>query len=302
MREDALAPSSHHAGQQPPSSQNPFASPGASPIQQPKPCAQRPQNLTAARHEAAHGQWNTAHDQSPRRTPPHDPSKAHSMSSSDSTHMSSFDLEKSSIAQEQAPPARRTERDPEKAARSSRRSTQRQANMGDSLSLTYSDDDYDEDDGRRTQEKKAVQILAYLAAPCVVLSFLNCFWAIISIILTLFTQPVRLCARRPSFGQQLGGLLGPALNLQLKSIYTPLKPHANEDMSYHSFALVMVHILSPFLSFVLMFVAWVLAAYWLVSAAVGDPAGMDKRDDGRESVLSLRGWWEYWLMRCVRDE
>ncbi|KAI7355846.1 hypothetical protein KC336_g22248, partial [Hortaea werneckii] len=121
--------------------------------------------------------------------------------------------------------------------------------MGDSLSLTYSDDDYDEDDGRGTQEKKAVQILAsYLAAPCVVLSFLNCFWAIISIILTLFTQPVRLCARRPSFGQQLGGLLGPALNLQLKSIYTPLKPHANEDMSYHSFALVMVHILSPFLS------------------------------------------------------
>merc|ERR1712070_74782 len=111
--------------------------------------------------------------------------------------------------------------------------------------------DYDEDDGRRTQEKKAVQILAYLAGPCVVLSFLNCFWAIISIILTLFTQPVRLCARRPSFGQQLGGLLGPALNLQLKSIYTPLKPHANEDMSYHSFALVMVHILSPFLGCVL---------------------------------------------------
>merc|ERR1712070_784501 len=207
MREDALAPSSHHAGQQPPSSQNPFASPGASPIQQPKPCAQPPQSLTAARHEAAYGQWNTAHDQSPRRTPPHDPSKAHSMSSSDSTHMSSFDLEKSSIAQGQAPPARRSERDPEKAARSSRRSTQRQANMGDSLSLTYSD----EDDGRGTQEKKAVQILAYLAAPCVVLSFLNCFWAIISIILTLFTQPVRLCARRPSFGQQLGGLLGPAL-------------------------------------------------------------------------------------------
>merc|ERR1712070_1013455 len=164
-------------------------------------------------------------------------------------------------AQEQTPAARRTERDPEKAARSSRRSTQRPANMGDSISLTYSDDDYNEDDnGRRTQEKKAVQILAYLAGPCVVLSLLNCFWAVISLILTLFTQPVRLCARRPSFGQQLGGLLGPALNLQLKSIYTPLKPHANEDMSYHSFALVMVHILSPFLSFVLMFVAWVLAS------------------------------------------
>merc|ERR1711881_737324 len=156
MREDALAPSSHHAGQQPPSSQNPFASPGASPIQQPKPCAQPPQSLTAARHETAYGQWHTAHDQSPRRTPPYDTSKAHSMSSGDSTQMSSFDLEKSSIAQEQAPPTRHTERDPEKATRSPRRSAQRQANMGDSISLTYSDDDdHDEEDGRRTQEKKA---------------------------------------------------------------------------------------------------------------------------------------------------
>ncbi|KAI7240066.1 hypothetical protein KC330_g1516 [Hortaea werneckii] len=303
MRESALAPSSHHAGQQPPSSQNPFASPGASPIQQPEPCAQPPQSLTATQREAAYGQWNAAHHQPSRHTPQYDTPKTHSVSSGDSTQMSSFELEKSSIAQEQAPPTRHTERDPEKATRSPRRSAQRQANMGDSISLTYSDDDdHDEEDGRRTQEKKAVQILAYLAAPCVVLSFLNCIWAVISLILTLFTQPVRLCARRPSFGQQLGGLLGPALNLQLKSIYTPLKPHANEDMSYNSFALVMVHILSPFLSFVLMFVAWVLAAYWLVSAMVGDPAGMDKRDDGRESVLSLRRWWEYWLMRCVRDE
>merc|ERR1711967_161356 len=147
------------------------------------------------------------------------------------------------------------------AARSSRRSTQRQANMGDSLSLTYSDDDYDEDDGRGTQEKKAVQILAYLAAPCVILSFLNCFWAIISIILTLFTQPVRLCARRPSFGQQLASLLGPALNLQLKSIYTPLPPYANEDCVFHPGMLVFVHLVSPILSIGVAVAAWVVACY-----------------------------------------
>lgn len=174
--------------------------------------------------------------------------------------------------------------------------------MGDSISMTYCDDDEDDDGGRQLQERKAVKILLHLAGPCVILSFLNAAWTLISLILTVFTQPVRLCARRPSFGQQLGGLLGPALNLQLKSIYTPLAPHANEDMSYYSTTLVTVHLLSPFTSFVLMFFSWVLAFYWMISAILGDPAGMDKRDDGRESVLALRRWWEYWLMRCVKDE
>ncbi|TKA32824.1 hypothetical protein B0A50_01050 [Salinomyces thailandicus] len=215
--------------------------------------------------------------------------------------MSSLDLEKSSIAHEQAP--RRTVRDPEKAMHSGTNSPRRQPNIGDSISMTYSADDSDEDEeGRRLQEQNAFKILFFLSGPCLVLSAFNAVWTCISLIITVLTQPVRLCARRPSFGQQMGGLLGPALNLQLRAIYTPLAPHANEDMSYYSSTLLVVHILSPFLSFVLMFMAWVLAAYWLVSTMIGDPAGLDKRDDGRESVLSLRGCWEYWLMRSVKDE
>ena len=66
--------------------------------------------------------------------------------------------------------------------------------------------------------------------------------------------------------------------------------------------LFIVHMLSPFLSFVVMFAAWTLAVYWLSSAVVGDPAGQDKRDDGKETVMGLRNWWERWLLRSVKEE
>lgn len=168
-------------------------------------------------------------------------------------------------------------------------------------SMTYEEDEDDEDltEGKRKQEEKAVKILFFMAGPCVLLSAINTLWALIALFITALTQPIRLCARRPTFSQQLAGLLGPTLNLQLRCIYTPLMPHANEDGSYHSGMLFVVHLLSPFLSLAIMFASWVLAIYWLCSGVVGDPAGQDKRDDGKETVLGLRNWWERWLMKGV---
>lgn len=173
--------------------------------------------------------------------------------------------------------------------------------MSDNISMTFSEDDSNTT-GRRKQEDKAINILLFLSGPCLLLSLLNTLWTLLALLLTLLTQPVRLCARRPSFGAQLSGLLGPALNLHLRCIYTPLPPHADEDGSYYAAMLVAVHVMSPVLSLGVMFLAWVLAIYWVSSAVVGDPAGMDRRDDGRETVLGLRGWWESWLMRSVREE
>lgn len=195
---------------------------------------------------------------------------------------------------------RRQVRDPEKAMHSGQNSPNRHAH---STSLTYDDDEDDEElaQGRQTQEEKAVKILLFMSGPCVLLSAVNTVWACIALIITALTQPIRLCARRPTFGQQLAGLLGPTLNLQLRCIYTPLAPHANEDGSYHSFMLFAVHILSPFISMAAMFSSWVLAIYWLCSGVVGDPAGQDKRDDGKETVLGLRNWWEKWLMKGVKE-
>lgn len=207
-----------------------------------------------------------------------------------------MDLEKSSVTRG----VQRSAHDPEKALDRPRNDSHRPTSMADNASLSYSGDG--DDDRRAIQEQKALKILLFLSGPCVVLSALNTAWACIAIVITLLTQPVRLCAKRPTFGLQLAGLLGPALNLQLRCIHTPLPPHANEDRSYHAWVLVAVHILSPFLSLGMMLVAWVVAVYWVSSAVVDDPAGIDKRDDGRETVLALRGWWEAYLLRSVKDE
>ncbi|CAK3888211.1 hypothetical protein MYCFIDRAFT_210176 [Lecanosticta acicola] len=192
----------------------------------------------------------------------------------------------------------RSSRDPEKAVHSPPHLHRNRRLEAEQIAYEY--DDVDET--RQMQEAKAVKILLYFSGPCVVLSFLNSIWTFITVIISLLAQPVRLCARRPSFGQQLGGLLGPALNLQLKSIYTPLPPHADEDLTYRPGLLVAVQLLSPFLSLGMMIAAWVVAVFWISSAVVGDPAGMDKRDDGKETVLSLRNWWERWLVRSMREE
>lgn len=217
--------------------------------------------------------------------------------SSAGTHISSIYLEKD-VNKERGSPRRKqkpvSSRDPEKAESPYVGERRREVSIED-------DDEEDEDDARTLQERKAVKILLFLSGPCVCLSFLNAVWTIISLFVTSMTQPVRLCARRPSFGQQLGGLLGPALNLQLRSIYTPLPPHANEDFSYHTGMLVMVQLLSPLASIGMMIVAWVVAVFWLLTMVVGDPAGVDKRDDGRETVLAIRNWWEGWLARSMRE-
>nr|POE65868.1 hypothetical protein CFP56_57558 [Quercus suber] len=212
-------------------------------------------------------------------------------SSSVMTAMSSIDLEKSLAQTQQAPSTPRSDRrDPEKAEGDFVLHADRTRANPNTITYTYAEADGDE--VLRMQETKALEIILFLSGPCVALSLLNATWTLISVVITLLTQPVRLCARRPSFGLQLAGLLGPALNLQLRSIYTPLPPHADEDTSYHTFQLMAVLLVSPLLSMGMMLVSWVVAVYWASSLVVGDPAGLDKGDDGRDTVLALRRWWE----------
>ena len=164
--------------------------------------------------------------------------------------------------------------------------------------LTYEEDEV-LDDGRDIQRPKALQLLGFLSGPCVLLSIMNATWAFLAIIVTLLSQPVRICAKRMTIGQQMSSLLAPTLNLQLRCIYAPFASDAVEEESCNGGMLLLGHLLSPFLSFAMMFAAWILAIYWVSSACIGDPAGQDKQDDGRETVLALTKWWERWLMKGV---
>ena len=320
MAESDLAPRNGNAGKQDNYTEDPFASPASvlsnSPTP-PQPCAQPLYSSRLPRRADGNEGTNTRHDRYRQQTA-NTRYKPGSMSSTgDSavmTPVSSVELEKASLTKENEPMrssrdskrskgsrGNRGSRDPEKAFPGSGNNSNRPSNRGASNRVAYMEDDDEPDEGQRVQEQNAVKVLLFLSGPCVILSSINTAWACIALVITALTQPIRLCAKRPSFGQQLAGLLGPTLNLQLRCIYTPLPPYANEDASYHTFMLVMVHILSPFLSFVMMFAAWVLAVYWVSSAMVGDPAGQDKRDDGKETVLGLRRWWERWLMRSVKE-
>lgn len=285
----------------------PMRDPFATPPAIPPATAQIP----SAYHANALGRAVLYHEQS------HDEQVAYSQSSSSwssfskSSSMipiSSIDLEKNSgvdasEVRSVGNQPRRASRDPEKAAQSpagASRSSRVRQHQEHVTRTAYLDEDMD--DIRHVQEEKAWKILLFLSGPCVVLSVANMIWTLISLIVTIMTQPVRLCARRPTFGQQLGGLVGPALNLHLESIYTFLPPHADEDTSYQPGMLVVVMLLSPLLSLGMMLAAWVTAIFWAGSGVVGDPSGTDKRDDGRETVLTLRNWWEVWLVRSIRED
>ena len=320
MAEPDLAPRNGNAGKQETRKENPFASPASITSNAPtlpQPCVRPPHSPPSSRTAGANEGRYPRSDRTPQHTVIVTQKPGSMSSTADSTIMtpiSSIDLEKASLAKEHIP--KRSSRDskrskgsrgskrsgdPEKAIKS-RNNSNPPSPHGVSNTVAYIEEDEELDEGQRVQEEKAVKVLLFLSGPCVLLSAVNTAWAIIALVITALSQPIRICAKRPTFGQQLAGLLGPTLNLQLRCIYTPLPPYANEDASYHTFMLLMVHILSPFLSFVMMFAAWVLAVYWVSSKIVGDPAGQDRRDDGKETVLGLRRWWESWLMRSVKEE
>jgi len=295
----------HNSTSQPVFIEDPFASPASQAVDTPRypeACAQLPPKTTGPTYTG--GPLATS-EQLDTATTSH---KSASMSSGGTT-MSSFDLEKGT-AKEQDKQNRRSKRDstrdPEKdfysahtPARSHRSPRNSHRPSRDGGSVIYSDAESEIDEGLAIQEAKAMRILFFLSGPVIALSFLNLIWTLISLVITTLSQPVRLCARRITFGQQLASLLGPALNLQLKSIYTPLPPYANEDCVFHPGMLVFVHLVSPILSIGVAVAAWVVACYWLMAGMVGDPAGMDKRDDGIETVLGLRRWWENLMLKGI---
>lgn len=325
MRDPFLAPRQYDQGLSDGLASNPFATPTLNPTDlptPPEPVAQissRPQSQTPHQSETAISPF-VLNGRPHHEKAPHSYKSASMSSTGDSSMMtgiSSIDLEKDSLGKEEIQKKQkgtsrdrqirehrskdRQGRDPEKAAHSRSPGSHNRDSRGNANRVAYLEDD-DADEARQLQEEKAVKILLYLSGPCVILSFLNAVWTFVSLAITSLAQPVRLCARRPNFGQQLGGLLGPALNLQLKRIYTPLPPHADEDTSYRTGMLLAVQLLSPFLSLGMMIAAWVVAVFWVSSVVVGDPAGTDKRDDGRETVMALRNWWENWLARSMREE
>jgi hypothetical protein len=116
-----------------------------------------------------------------------------------------------------------------------------------------------------------------------------------SLFLILPLQVLRLFTTRPTLSSQLTTFLSPPLNLQLHLIYSH-----NSATDYSPPLLVIIHLLSPLVAMGVAVAAWTAAFFWFFSAILGDPAGQDGHNDGRDSIMGVRNWWEKWLCRALR--
>ena len=160
------------------------------------------------------------------------------------------------------------------------------------------------------------------------LSFVIPFYSLVSalctataLLLLVLSAPFRIFAKSSSFNDQLVRLLAPLLTTHLKLIYssqipsqlpshatttptdpynTSTSPSTSSSSFYSSSKLVLVLLLSPFLSIGVSLTAWVLAFFWCFAKVLGDPDGTEKDDDGKTAVLGVRNWWERWLCKALR--
>lgn len=117
----------------------------------------------------------------------------------------------------------------------------------------------------------------------------------IAVVLAALLQPLRFCSMRPDYREQMVKFLGPPLRLQFRLIYS-----APLSSMYNTPLLFLVCLLSPFVAIGVAIAAWIAAFFWIYAAIIGDPGSKDSHNDGRESVLIVRSYWESWLLRALR--
>ncbi|KAF2107360.1 hypothetical protein BDV96DRAFT_506401 [Lophiotrema nucula] len=231
-----------------------------------------------------------SHPFSPKASSP--PSPSSSISSAGRKHRSIDQIQYAAPITLSAPP--RAHLDPEKANGSShgtRTPNRVSSSNPDVTAVVYDSGEYHE----KGPEDKAVKLLLFLSGPCVLLSFLITLWTFLALFIALLLQPFRLCTAKTSMSSQITAFLAPPLNLQLHLIYS-----FASATEYSPPMLVVVNLFSPVVAIGVAMAAWTAAFFWFFSAILGDPAGQDGHNDGRESILGVRNWWERWLSRGLR--
>ncbi|KAF2190880.1 hypothetical protein K469DRAFT_558844 [Zopfia rhizophila CBS 207.26] len=231
-----------------------------------------------------------SHPFSPKASSPPSPSSSISAARHD---RSAPEIQQSPPANVSYPP--KAHIDPEKQAFSpqSPRSPARVSSSNpDVTAILYDSGEYNE----KGPEDKAVQLLLYLSGPCAILSLIITLWTFVSLLfIAILLSPFRLFTKRTPLGSQITTFLAPPLNLQLHLIYS-----YSSSTDYSPPLLVVIHLFSPIVAMGVAVAAWTAAFFWFFSAILGDPAGQDGHNDGRDSILGVRNWWDRWLSRALR--
>lgn len=184
--------------------------------------------------------------------------------------------------------------DPEKhgyASSQGHHSPRHSAALAGAHDVVYDQNKYHE----KEPEEKAWQLLFYLSGPCALLSIVITLWTVVALLISVLLAPLKICTTRPSLSTQLMTFLAPALNLQLHLVYSH-----NASQDYSTPMLVVIHLFSPLIALGVAIAAWTAAAFWFFSSILGDPGGHDGHNDGKESIIGVRNWWERWLSRGLR--
>ena len=120
--------------------------------------------------------------------------------------------------------------------------------------------------------------------------------------LLLLLLSLCFCLEQSAICARFQRLLSPLLVFQLDLIYSSCD--INEPVQTETSGitvLMLVSMLSPLYSMAIALATWVAGIFWFYTAILGNPDGKEDRDDGREAVLAVRGWWEKWLIQSFHS-
>lgn len=121
--------------------------------------------------------------------------------------------------------------------------------------------------------------------------------------LLLLLFPLRLCSKQSHIGIRLRRCISQLAVFQLGLVYSSSDigdPVPSKTSGI--IVLVLVSLLSPLYAMAIALATWVAGVFWLYTAILGNPDGKEDRDDGRDAVLAVRGYWEKWLIKGLGSE
>lgn len=120
-------------------------------------------------------------------------------------------------------------------------------------------------------------------------------------ILLLLLSPFYFCMKQGPLAARFHHFLAPSPRLELYLIFSVHDPETIciPDASNIT-RLIFANILAPTCAVAIAVAAWVAAVFWTYTAILENPDGKEDRDDGREAMLVVRGWWERWLLQGLR--
>jgi len=123
-------------------------------------------------------------------------------------------------------------------------------------------------------------------------------YTILVTILLLLLSPFCFCMKQRPLTARFHHFLSPSPRLELYLIFSIHDSGAMSNPDASSVVrVIFANIFAPIYAVAVAVAAWVVAAFWTYTAILGNPDGKEDRDDGREAVLAVRGWWERWLLQ-----